>query len=325
VELIKTTFWNTRSAKIQSLAVIIVFAFMAFYIPNNTGSYTPLFAAYIMSYVVMSFSWNFFSGKSGYISLATGAFYGIGMYIQALYGRQFPLYVTMLISAVIAFGVGYIVGVVTLRLRGIYFTIFTFGLTLFLNKFVHWYEGLFTRTKGRIVKTVDNTTIFYYMLIIAFVVIIAVLIFNKARFGLKLKAIGQNEDSAQHIGVNTTRTKVLAFAISAAPVGAVGALMCTATGYIDADVAFKMNASFFPVLMVIFGGIGTLYGPIIGAVVFYVLQDYLIRATPFYMIIFGIIMVAIVLIMPKGIIGTVESAAVKRRADKEREKVTGDA
>ena len=325
MDLIKTTFWNSKPAKIQSLAIIVAFAFMALFIPNFTGSYTPLFIAYTMSYVVMSFSWNFFSGKSGYISLATGAFYGLGMYIQAVYGRQFPLIITMLISAVVAFGVGYIVGVVTLRLRGIYFTIFTFGLTLFLNKFVHWYEGIFTRTKGRMVKPFDNFTIFYAMLVVVFIVVIAMLIFNKARFGLKLKSIGQNEDSAQHIGVNTTRTKVLAFAISAAPVGAIGALMCTATGYIDADVAFKMNASFFPVLMVIFGGIGTMYGPVIGAVVFYVLQDYLIRTTPFYMIIFGAIMVVIVLVMPKGIFGTIESVAAKRRGDNNREKVTGDA
>ena len=324
MDLIKTTFWNTLPAKIQSLAVIVVFAFMALFIPNKTGSYTPLFIAYIMSYVVMSLSWNFFSGKSGYISLATGAFYGLGMYVQAMYGRQFPLVVTMMISAVVAFAVGYGVGVVTLRLRGIYFTIFTFGLTLALNKFVHWYEGLFTRTKGRMVKSVDNNTIFYAVLIVMFIVIVASLILNKARFGLKLKSIGQNEDSAQHIGVNTTMTKVLAFAISAAPIGAVGALMSTATGYIDADIAFKMNASFFPVLMVIFGGIGTMYGPIIGAVVFYVLQDYLIKATPFYMIIFGAIMVAIVLVMPRGVFGTLESVVAKRRAVYKREEATGD-
>jgi len=262
---------------------------------------------------VLSMSWNFFSGKSGYVSLATAAFYGLGMYVQAIYGRQIPLVGTMLISAALAFAVGFLIGVVTLRLRGIYFTIFTFGLTLFLNKFVHWYEGRFTRTKGRMIKYVDNTTIFYAMLIVFFIALIAVLLLNKSKFGLSLKCIGQNEDSAQHIGVNTTMTKVLAFSISAAPIGAIGALLSTATGYIDADIAFKMNATFFPVLMVIFGGIGTLYGPIIGAVAFYVLQDYLIKATPFYMIIFGAIMVIVVLLMPKGVFGFVEMLTAKIR------------
>ena len=325
MELFKEVFWNSKPAKIQALSIIVVGAFMAVYIPNFTGSYTPLFVAWTMSYVVLTITWNFFSGKTAYISLATAAFYGLGMYIQALYGRQIPLVGTIIISAVVAFAVGYGIGVVTLRLRGIYFTIFTFGLALFLNKFVHWYEGLFTRTKGRMVKPYGNVTIFYAMLIVLFITVVIILLMNKSRFGLSLKCIGQNEDSAQHIGVNTTRTKVLAFAISAAPAGAVGALMSTAIGYIDADVAFKMNASFFPVLMAIFGGIGTMYGPIIGAVVFYLLQYYLIQATPFYMIIFGAIMVIIVLLMPKGVFGTIELIAAKRRKGFESEKVISDA
>ena len=322
--LIKETFWNSKQAKIQSLCIIAAFAFLTLYIPNNTGSYTPLFIAYVMSYVVLSMSWNFFSGKSGYISLASAAFYGLGMYIQAIYGRELPLAMTMLLSAAVALVVGFIIGVVTLRLRGIYFTIFTFGLTLFLNKFVHWYEGLFTRTKGRMVRPIDNFTIFYAMLIVFFITLVAVFLLNKSRFGLSLKCIGQNEDSAQHIGVATTKTKVLAFAISAAPIGAVGALLSSATGYIDADIAFKMNASFFPVLMVIFGGIGTLYGPIVGAVLFYVLQDYLIKATPFYMIIFGAIMIIIVLVMPKGVFGTIESYIASKRGALRREEAAGD-
>jgi len=322
--LLTETFWKSGQSKIRSAAIIIVFAFLSLYIPNYTGSYTPLFIAYVMSYVVLSMSWNFFSGKSGYISLASAAFYGLGMYIQAMYGRELPLAATMLLSAAVAFIVGFIIGVVTLRLRGIYFTIFTFGLTLFLNKFVHWYEGLFTRTKGRMVRPIDNFTIFYAVLVVLLITIIAVFLIDKSRFGLSLRCIGQNEDSAQHIGVATTRTKVLAFAISAAPIGAVGAVLSSATGYIDADIAFKMNASFFPVLMVIFGGIGTEYGPIVGAIAFYVLQDYLIKATPFYMIIFGAIMVVIVLVMPKGIFGTIQAYIVKRRGLSAGKKVTED-
>lgn len=324
MELLKNTFWNTKQAKLQLLIIVIVFAFMAIVIPNFTGSYMPIFIAWTMSYVVLTMSWNFFSGKTGYISLATAAFYGIGMYIQAFYGRQIPLYGTILISAAVSFGVGFGLGIVTLRLRGIYFTIFTFGLALFLNKFIHWYEGVFSRTKGRMVKPYGNETIFYAVLIILLVTLIATLILNKSRFGLSLKCIGQNEDGAQHIGVNTTRTKALAFAISAAPCGAVGAVMSTAFGYIDADIAFRMLASFFPVLMAIFGGMSTTYGPIFGAVVFYLLQDYLIRATSYYMIIFGIIMIVIVLLMPKGVFGTIETLSAKRRRDFEREKVAND-
>ena len=322
MELIKETFWNSKHAKIQSLIILLAFAFMALYIPGNTGSFGPIFAAWTMCYVILTISWDFFSGKTGYMSLATAAFYGLGMYIQAVYGRQIPLWGIMVLSAAVSFAVGYGIGLLTLRLRGIYFTIFTFGLALSLNKFVHWYEGVFTRTKGRIVKPYGGETIFFAILIVFFITLIVILIVNKSRFGLALKCIGQNEDSAQHIGVNTTRTKLLAFAMSAAPAGVVGALMSSAIGYIDADIAFRLLASFFPVLMAIFGGIGTLYGPIVGSIIFYVLQYYLIKSTPFYMIIFGAIMVITVLVMPKGIFGTIESIVSKRRANREREKVT---
>ena len=313
MELIKETFWSTKPARIQALIIIIAFAFMAVFVPNFTGAYMPLFIAWVMMYCVLSLSWTFFSGKTGYISLATAAFYGLGMYIQAIFGREFPLGVNIIIGAALAFAVGFGIGIVTLRLRGIYFTIFTFGLALFLNKFVHWYEGMFTRTKGRMVKGYDNETIFYAILIILAVTLIVILIMNKSRFGLALKCIGENEDSAQHIGVNTTFYKVMGFAFTAAPAGAVGVVMSSAITYVDADIAFRLLASFFPVLMAIFGGMYSLYGPIVGAVVFYVLQDYLLRTTGYYMIIFGAVMVIIVLVMPKGIFGIIDTILDKKR------------
>ena len=324
MRLIKETFWDTTAAKIQIFAIIAVAVVMVL-VPNMTSSvYVPLYLSWIMAYSILSISWSFFSGKTGYISLATASFYGIGMYFQAIMGRQFPLWETMIFAAALAFAVGFIIGVVTLRLRGIYFTIFTFGLTLFLNRFMHWYEGVFTRTKGRMVKPYDNEVVFYALLITFAITIIAIIILNKSKFGLSLKCIGQNEDSAQHVGVRTTVVKVLAFALSAAPVGAVGAVMSTKQGYIDPNIAFGMTYSFFPVLMAIFGGMTSTYGPIVGATVFFVLQDYLLRAKDEIMvfghqfvigdmIIFGAIMVIVILMLPKGLFGTIESAIAKKR------------
>ena len=326
MRLVKDTFWSAGAAKVQSGAIFAVIIVMSF-VPGFTGDYAPLFLSWIMAYCVLSTSWSFFSGKTGYISLATASFYGLGMYLQAILGRQLPLWTTMLLAAALAFCVGLIIGVVTLRLRGIYFTIFTFGLTLFLNRFLNWYEGMFTRTKGRMVKPYDNETVFYALLVVFAVTLIAILILNRSKFGLSLKCIGQNEDSAQHLGVKTTLTKVLAFAISAAPVGAVGAVMSTKLGYIDPNTAFGMNQSFFPVLMAIFGGMTSTYGPMIGALIFYILQDWLLRQADllnmtiagnfsinWYLVIFGVVMVVVILVMPKGLIGAVEPIIAKRRS-----------
>ena len=323
MRLLKDTFWSTTPAKIQTGALIAAII-IVYFIPHFTDSFTPLYLSWMMTYCVLSLAWSFFSGKTGYVSLASASFYGMGMYLMAIIGRQFPLGLTILFAAALAFVLGFIIGVVTLRLRGIYFTIFTFGLSLFLNRFIHWYEGVFTRTKGRMVRPFSNETVFYALLIVLAVTLIAMIVFNKSKFGLSLKCIGQNEDSAQHLGVRTTTTKVLAFALSAAPMAAVGAVMSTKIGYIDPDIAFGLTTSFFPVLMAIFGGMRSTYGPIVGAVVFYALQDYLLRTTNWYMIIFGAVMVIVMLIMPKGLFGIAESVIIKLRGPGSCEEVAGD-
>ena len=325
MDFAKNALWGTKPAKVQSLGIVIAVVILAV-IPNFTNAYAPLFLAYTMSYCTMAVSWSLFSGKTGYISLATGAFYGVGMYLEAMLGRDVPMVLVMAISAAAAFGLAYGIGIVTLRLRGVYFTIFTFGLALFLNKVVHWYETAFLHIKGHYVKALDsNYTLFMYALVLFAIVIFATILLNKSRFGLALVCIGQNEDSAQHVGVNTTMTKVLAFAISAAPVGAIGAVMSTKAGYIDPDMSFSMTACFFPVLMAIFGGMQSLYGPVVGAVVFWSLQNWLMIKLPTTnMIVFGVIMIVVVLLLPKGLFGLVEKIMARRSRGFEGE-VIGDA
>jgi len=312
MELAKTVFWGSKPAKIQSIAIIVAVIILSF-VPAVGNSYAPLFLAWILTYATMSVAWNFFSGKTGYISLASAAFYGIGMYLQAFLGKALALPVTVIIAAIVAFAAAFAVGIITLRLRGVYFAIFTFGLALFLNKFVHWYEVTYVFTKGRMVFKYDNSTILYAVLIVFVIFLAFIILANKSKFGLALDCIGQNEDSAQHIGINTTMIKVLAFAVSAAPVGAVGAIMSTSLGYVDPDIAFRMLVSFMPVLMAIFGGQHNTFGPILGAVVFFSLQDYLLRTTSLYMLIFGGVMIVTLLVMPKGVFGAIESIIASSR------------
>ena len=315
MELVKRALWSSKFARIQSLGIIVAVAVLAI-APQFMSAYKPLFLAYVMSYCAMSVSWAFFSGKTGYISLATGGFYGLGMYIEATLGHAgVPMPVVMVISAIASFGLAYGIGLVTLRLRGVYFTIFTFGLALFMNKVVHWYETAFLHAKGHMVKALagGNGVLLLYTLAVFAIVMFAVILLNKSRFGLALDCIGQNEDSAQHVGVNTVFSKVTAFAISAAPVGAIGAVMSTKAGYIDPDMSFNMLVCFLPVLMAIFGGMQSLYGPIVGAVVFYALRDWLLVHMPTQnMIVFGVIMVIVVLLLPKGLFGIIEKVIARR-------------
>jgi branched-chain amino acid transport system permease protein len=206
-----------------------------------------------------------------------------------------------------SFCLALLVGALTLRLRGIYFVMFTFGLVELLLHFILWWEVNITGTTGRVVPTMDNTTVYHLMLMILAILVITSYLIRRSKFGLALQSIGEDEEAAAHTGVNVTRLKIVTFAISAFFIGAAGAIMATRWTYIDPRIAFNPLISFMPVLMAIFGGMGQLYGPIIGATIFTYLEEFLITRFPYYyMLIFGIIMVVAILYLPNGLVGLIQ-------------------
>ncbi|MDR2487783.1 MAG: branched-chain amino acid ABC transporter permease [Clostridiales Family XIII bacterium] len=310
---VKDAFWAGRAGKIQLFAILALCALLAVF-PSALSEYRIIELATFLMYIIMSLSWTIFSGKAGYISLATAAFYGVGCYMQAHLGSALPLPVVMVLAACASFVFAALIGAVTLRLRGIYFTIFTFGLTLLLQNLVLWIEIKFFGTRGRMVIPYPFDYVYFCILAVLVVLIFTFILLKKSRFGLALDCIGQNEDSAAHIGVDTTRVKILAFAVSAAPVGAVGAAMATRIGYIDSGSAFNMLMSFMPVLMAIFGGMHSMWGTITGAVLFTWLEIWLRQGYPeYYMIIFGIILIVVIAFMPKGLAGGIEALQDRNR------------
>ncbi|NLL40158.1 MAG: branched-chain amino acid ABC transporter permease [Clostridiales bacterium] len=292
-----------------SLLALILLSLLPIFVTD----YTIIKINSIISFVIIAVSWSIFSGPTGYISLSTAAFYGLGMYASAILGNHLPLPLVMVISGIASFIIALIIGVITLRLRGVYFTIFTFGLVELLRNLILWLEIKFSGTRGRFVPSVDFQQVFYCILgTLAIILLISYLI-KRSRFGLALIGIGESEDAAAHIGINTTLVKVLGFSISSFAVGAVGAAMATRTNYIDPGIAFNMLMSFMPVLMAIFGGMSTIPGPIIGAAVFAYLEELLITKVPeYFMIIFGAIMIIAILFLPNGLTG-IAGKLFKRR------------
>jgi len=153
---------------------------------------------------------------------------------------------------------------------------------------------------------VDNDVIFYIMLVIFVVLMLTTYFIKRSKFGLALQSIGENEEAAAHRGINVTLVKVITFAISAFFMGAAGAIWATKLTYVDPYVAFSVLYSFLPVLMAIFGGMGQLYGPVIGAAIFAYLQETLQTRFPYiYMLTFGIVLIAAILYLPDGLVGLV--------------------
>jgi branched-chain amino acid transport system permease protein len=282
--------------------------------PLYVSSYTVVLINTIMVYIVLAVSWNIFSGPTGYVSLATAAFFGVGVYVSALLGNSLPLPLLMLVGGAVSFVLAAVIGAITLRLRGVYFTIFTFGLIELLKNLILWYEVKFNGRRGRTVISIETTTVFLWLFIMVVIVLVAAYLIKRSRFGMALTGIGECEDAAAHVGINTTFVKVMAFAGSSFAMGAVGAAKATTMIYIDPPIAFNMLMSFMPVLMVIFGGTNTWFGPIIGAVVFTVLQEKLITMYPqWYMIAFGGIMILAILFLPNGLMGLAHKFRGKKK------------
>ena len=276
-------------------------------LPLYAAGYTPILMTSLIMYAILTVSWTLFSGPTGYMSLASATFFGVGIYTAAVLGDMFPLPVFVVAGGLASFIVALLVGALTLRLRGIYFAIFTFGLVILITHLLLFWELHVIGIRGRFVTIIDYNTIYYAMLGIFVVLMLTAYFIRRSKFGLALQSIGENEEAATHIGIDVTMVKVITFAVSAFFIGAAGATIATRWTYIDPYIAFDVRVSFLPVLMAIFGGMGQLYGPVVGAVIFAYLQEVLITKFPeLYMLIFGIVLVGAILYLPEGLVGLVQ-------------------
>jgi len=290
------------------VTILLVFALVLLAaLPLYGSAYLVIFVSRIFMYVILAVSWTMFSGPTGNISLAAAAFFGAGVYTTAVSGPSLPLVAVAVIGGLVSFFLAFVVGALTLRLKGIYFVMFTFGLVELMLNFILWWEVNITGTTGRVVASVSNATVFYFLLSIILILCLVDSLLRRSPYGLALRALGTSEEAAAHLGVNVTAVKVMVFALSAFFMGAAGAVMAPRWTYIDHKIAFNPNLSFVPVLMAIFGGISKPYGPIIGATIFTCMEEFLITRLPYhYMLIFGVIMVFSILYLPGGLVDFVQ-------------------
>ena len=280
--------------------ILILLATMPLYV----SPYLVILLTTIIMYIIITLSWAIFSGPTRYISLAAAAFFGVGVYTSAMLGKALPLPILVAFGGLVSFILALFIGLLTLRLKGMYFIIFTFGITELSRHFLLWWETNFAGTVGRFVISFSHNTVFYIVLIIFLITLLTAYLIGRSKFGMALRSIGENEEAAVHMGVPVVALKTLTFAVSAFFIGATGAIMATRWTYIDPMIAFNPLFSFMPVLMSIFGGVGRLYGPILGATIFAILEEVLSTEFPYYhMFLFGIILVAVILYLPNGLVG----------------------
>jgi len=293
-----------HSAKFLRLLSVLILIILFALVPRYARPYTIISLTSIFMYIVLTVSWALFSGPTHYISLASAAFFGIGIYAAAILGQKLPLPLVIFSGGFISFLLALLVGLSSLRLRGMYFTIFTFGLSELIRHFIQWWEVNETGTVGRWVIQVDPKVVYFAMLSIVLMTLVVAYFIKRSKFGLAIRGIGESEEAADHIGINVNAMKIITFAISTFFMGAAGATMATRWTYIDPSIAFNPLYSFTPVLMAIFGGMGQIFGQALGATVLTLLADMLLTKFPYYyMLLYGVILIIVILFLPNGLVG----------------------
>ena len=278
-----------------------------------TGYQRSLLLA-ILADIALAVSWAFFSGPTRYLSLATGAFFGAGAYATAVVGGRLAWPLPVLAGAAVGGAMALVVGALALRLRGPYFAVFTFGLAELAKHTLIWYETRVTGTVGRLLLSPPGPwTLYYTVLTLAGLAVATALLLRRSRWGYALVGIGEDEERALTLGIDTTRVKVGTFALSAAFMGAVGAAMAPRWTYLDPQV-FNPLVSFQTVIMALVGGATTVVGPALGAAFLGLVSElFLLRFRYVYMLALGLTLIAVVVAFPSGLAG------IGRRAPRERQ------
>lgn len=292
-----------------ALAALVVLAF----VPRLANAYYLALAIGLLQYTVLSTAWGLFSGPTRYVSLATTAFFGVGAYTVAVLGEVLPWPMVLLIAASLGAVLAAIVGLSTLRLSGVYFVIFTFGLAELIKQLVVWFEVNKSRVLGRYVfVNITQADIYWQLLLLAVAVFLLGWLIARSRLGFALRIIGEDETVAAHCGINTTIAKVTIFTISATVMTVVGAIMAPRWTYIEPAIAFNAQISFLVLIMALLGGAHRLWGPVLGAVPLTLLFEVLSARFPnTFTIILGCIFLIIVYLLPRGVAGLIEGAHTK--------------
>lgn len=278
-------------------------------LPLFVGAYPLGLGIGILGYGVLATAWALFSGPTRYISLATVAFFGIGAYTVAVLADVMPYPLVLLSAAAIGLVVALLVGLATLRLAGIYFVIFTFGLAELVRQLVTYYEVNVTRTLGRYVFLPIGPEHIYWQLLALLAVVLAIAWWvGRSRLGLALRVIGDDPVVASHLGVRITRTKLALFSISAVVMSLAGAIQAPRWTYIEPSIVFNPTVSFLTVIMALLGGPNRLFGPLLGAIPLFLLFEWLSANFPnHYSIILGLLFIGIVFLLPNGVLAATDS------------------
>jgi branched-chain amino acid transport system permease protein len=290
-------------------------------LPSVASTFVLSLTLSIAMYAGLALSWSMFSGATGYVALSTSAFFGLGAYTCAILLGSLPWPLVVAGGAAVAAVSALILGLCVLHLRGTYFAILTFGISELLKNLIMYIEKSEFGTVGRLMMGAPSLPVIYWT-VLALAVLAAVMYWLVVRsdFGAALRAIGSDEGRASTLGLNVRNAKIAGFCLSAFIPGAIGAAMSVRWTYIEPQIVFNPFIVFQTVLVATIGGPTRLAGPILGAVVFGLLQETLrLNFANYYLILLGVLLILSVLYIPNGLVSLFNSnrsGAFKRASTK---------
>ncbi len=299
------------------LPILAIVVFVAAFAPLVLNGYYLGIGIDILLYFSLATSLSLFSGPTHYISLATAAFFGIGGYLVGLGVYQYELsFVFLLITVpLLAAALAALIGFATLRLTGVYFVIFTLGLAEMIRNLVNWFQNNVLRTSGLYPEpALNDPQIFWVLLLLAAAVYLFGWQITRSRLGFALNIIGNDENVARHVGINTALAKVVIFTTTGYVAALVGVIMGTRFGYTDINSLFSPILSFFVVLMALLGGTHRLWGPLLGVIVYMIAWTLITAYASKYSTVFiGLMFLVIVYALPRGLLGRAEQLWARMR------------
>lgn len=307
--------WILKLLEPKMITIIVLLVFIILFPLIFQERYYLHIMILIFIYITLVESWNLPGGFAGYISFGHVLFFGMGGYTTGVLINFLGIspIITFLAAGVVAALLALIFGVISLRLRGSYFAIATLALAVtgkFVITNIHALGGAEGMLLPMLPWSLDFEKIpFYYGTAgIAAVTILIMYKIRKSNLGFRLLAIREDENKAEAAGIDTTKHKVIAFIISAFFPGIVGGVHAYYIGYINPASNFSILYSANILVMAIFGGIGTIGGPIIGATFFVILSEILSYTIggQYRLVLYGVILVLITIFLPHGVISLKE-------------------
>ena len=292
-------------AALAFAAVIAALAVLPFAAGLSPYSHNLVTLAYLM--IAGALAWNWMGGYLGQVSFGHAAMFGVGGFVAArlMLATSLPVPVTWLVGGLAA-GILALGAHPTLRLRGPYFSIATIGIGEATRLVFTYWEEFTGGASGLSLPIVPGMKLRLYWWALALMALVGAgsWLIRRSTLGLQLLAIKADVDAAGDVGVSATLYQDLMLALSGAVVGVTGGLYASYFSFIEPNDMFGFDRSIAFVLMAVIGGVGTVFGPVLGAVVFVLLRQFLLASYPqLYLGLYGALLIVIILFEPLGLTG----------------------